>query len=89
VRFLDKDRVIVLGHHDANLAIIDVVTGKQKAIWKVPGATSLGHSLGEESGGTVLVINSSAGRLVRVGSDSIKNQSPHLGEDVSEAFLPE
>jgi hypothetical protein len=89
VRFLDKDRVIVLGHHDANLAVLDVKTGKQQATWKVSGATSLGHSLGEESGGTVLVIDSSAGRLVRVGSDGIKNQSPHLGEEVSEASLPE
>jgi len=89
VRFLDKDRVIVLGHHDANLAVLDVATGKQQATWKVPGATSLGHSLGEESGDTVLVIDSSAGRVVRVGSDGIKNKSPYLGEDVSEASLPE
>jgi hypothetical protein len=89
VRFLDKDRVIVLGHHDANLAILDVKTGKQQATWKVPGSTSLGHSLGEEFGGTVLVIDSTAGRLVRAGSDGIKNQSPHLGEEVSEASLPE
>lgn len=89
VRFLDKDRVIVLGHHDANLAVLDVATGKRQATWKVPGATSLGHSLGEESGGTVLVIDSSAGRLVRVGSDGLKNQSPYLGNEVSEASLPE
>jgi len=37
----------------------------------------------------VLVIDSSAGRLLRLGSDGIKNQSPYLGEEVSEASLPE
>jgi WD40 repeat protein len=89
VRFLDAERVIVLGHRDPTLAILDVKTGKQKETWKVTGATSLGHSLGEESGGTVLVIDSSAGRLVRVASDGIKNQSPNLGKEVSEASLPE
>jgi hypothetical protein len=40
-------------------------------------------------GGTVLVIDSSAGRLLRFGYDGIKNQSPHLGQEVSEASLPE
>lgn len=89
VRFLDAERVIVLGHHDAKLAILDVKTGKQNATWKVTGATSLGHSLGEEPGGTVLVLDSSAGRLVRLGSDGIKNQSSYLGKEVSEASLPE
>jgi DNA-binding beta-propeller fold protein YncE len=89
VRFLDKDHVIVLGHHDADLAVLDVATGKRQATWKVPAATSLGHSLGDESGGTVLVIDSGAGRLVRVGGEGIKDQSPHLGKDVSEASLPE
>ena len=89
VRFLDKDRVIVLGHRDENLAILDVKTGQRQATWKIPGATSLGHSLAEEPGGTALVIDSSAGRLVRVGRDGIKNQSPFLGKDVSEASLPE
>lgn len=89
VRFLDKDRVIVLGHHDPELAVLDVRTGKRLQAWKVPGNSSLGHSLGEEAGGTVLVIDSSAGRLLRLGSDGIKNQSPHLGQEVSEASLPE
>jgi hypothetical protein len=89
VRFLDADRVIVLGHRDANLDVLDVATGKRQATWKVPGATSLGHSLGEEAGGTVLVIDSGTGRLVRVGSDGLKRQSPVLGKEVSEASLPE
>jgi hypothetical protein len=89
VRFLDAGRVIVLGHRDANLAVFDVGTGKRQATWKVSGATSLGHSLAEESGGTVLVIDGSAGRLVRVGSDGIKHRSPHLGKEVSEASLAE
>jgi hypothetical protein len=35
------------------------------------------------------VIDSSAGRLVRVGSDGIKNQSPNLGKEVAEASLTE
>lgn len=89
IRFLDADRVIVLGHRDANLAVLDVATGKQSATWKVPGTNSLGHSLGEESGGTVLVIDSFAGKLVRVGSDGVKDRSPYLGKEVSEASLPE
>ena len=89
VRFLDAHRLIVLGYNDARLAMLDVQTGKQKETWKVSGATSLGHSLAEESGETVLVIDSSAGRLVRVASDGIKNQSPHLGKEVSEASLSE
>jgi len=89
VRFLDKDRVVVLGHHAPELAVLDVRTGKRLQAWKVPGTSSLGHSLGEEAGGTVLVIDSSAGRLLRLGSDGIKNQSPLLGQEVSEASLPE
>jgi hypothetical protein len=89
VRFLDDNRVIVLGHHDEDLAVLDVKTGQRQSTWKVPGATSLGHSLAEECGGTVLVIDSSAGRLVRVASDGIKNQSPYLGKEASEASLPE
>jgi hypothetical protein len=89
VRFLDADRVIVLGHRDANLAILGVKTGKQKATWKVLGATALGHCLAEQFGGTVLVIDSSAGRLVRLASDGIKNRSPNLGKEVAEASLTE
>jgi hypothetical protein len=89
VRFLDADRVIVLGHRDSNLAVLDAATGKRKSTWKVPGASSLGHSLADESGGTILVIDSNAGRLMRVGSDGIKNQSPYLGKEVSEASLSE
>lgn len=89
VRFLDADRVIVLGHRDANLAVLDVKTGKRKETWTVPGATSLGHSLGDESGGTVLVIDSSAGQLVRLSRTGIKNKSPNLGNEVAEASLAE
>lgn len=89
VRFLDKDHAVVLGHHAGELAILDVQNGKRKDSWKISGATSLGHSLGEEPGGTVLVIDSSAGRLVRLGRDGIKSRSPFLGEEISEASLPE
>jgi hypothetical protein len=89
VRFLDPNRLIVLGHHDECLAVLDVATGKRQATWKVRDATSLGHSLAEESGGTVLMIDSGAGRLVRVGSDGIQKRSPYLGNEVSEASLPE
>lgn len=89
VRFMDAKRVVVLGHHDANLAVLDVKSGKLLERWNVLGATSLGHSLAEESGGTVLVIDSSAGRLVRVARGGITNQSPNLGKDVMEASLAE
>jgi hypothetical protein len=66
-----------------------VATGKRQATWKLPGATALGHALAAESRDSVLVIDSSAGSLVRLTSEGIKNQSPHLGEEVSEASLPE
>lgn len=89
VRFLDKDRVIVLGHQDADLAILDVRTGQRQETWTLPGASSLGHSLAEESNGTVLLIDSSAGRLVRLGPNGVKDQSPYLGKQVSEASLSE
>lgn len=89
VRFLDANRVIVLGHRDASLAILDGKTGKMKEMGQVPGATSLGHSLAEEASGTVLLIDSSAGRLVRMAKDGIQDQSPNLGKDVAEASLTE
>jgi hypothetical protein len=89
VRFLDTDRVIVLGHQDASLAVLDAKTGNRLQAWTIAGATSLGHSLAEESGDTVLVVNSGAGRVVRVGVDGIKDQSHFLGNEVSEASLPE
>jgi hypothetical protein len=89
VRFLDQDRVIVLGHHDPNLEVLDVRTGQRRETWKVPDANALGHSLAAEAGDTVLVVDSSAGRLVRVGRGGVKNQSPDLGKEVNEASLPE
>jgi hypothetical protein len=89
VRFLDKDRVIVLGHNSADLPVLDASTGKTLETWRVDGATALGHSLAAEPDGTVLVINSSAGRLVRVGRKGVTTQSAALGEGVSEASLPE
>jgi hypothetical protein len=89
VRFLDKDHVIVLGHNSADLLVLEASTGKTLEKWLVNGATSLGHSLWAEPDGTVLVINSSAGRLVRVGRNGIRRQSVAFGEGVSEASLPE
>jgi glucose dehydrogenase len=89
VRFLDKDRVIILGHHSAELPVLDARTGKTLETWRVEGATALGHSLSAEPGGTVLVLDSSAGRLVRVGRKGTSGRSPALGEGVSEASLPE
>lgn len=69
--------------------MLDAQTGKTLETWRVEGATALGHSLSAESDGTVMVIDSSAGRLVRVGSKGIGGQSAALGEGVSEASLPE
>ena len=89
VRFLDRERVIVLGHQDANLAIVDARTGRRRETWNLPGADSLGHSLAEEPGGTVLLIDTGAGRLVRVGAAGVAARSPHLGERISEASLSE
>jgi DNA-binding beta-propeller fold protein YncE len=89
VRFLDEDRVIVLGHNSSQLPVLDVRTGKTLETWRVEGAAALGHSLAAEPDGTVLVIDSSAGQLVRVGKGGIQDRSPGLGEGVSEASLPE
>jgi hypothetical protein len=89
VRFLDAERVAVLGHRDADIAVLDARTGQRKQTWRVPGALALGHALAAEKDGTLLLINSTAGRLVRLGADGIRQQSPQLGEGVSEASLPE
>jgi hypothetical protein len=89
VRFLDNERVIILGHNSADLPVLDVRSGKTLETWHVEGATALGHSLAAEPNGTVLVIDSSAGRLVRVGTKGISGRSPALGDGVSEASLPE
>jgi hypothetical protein len=89
VRFLDGERVIILGHNSADLPVLDMRTGKTLETWQVEGATALGHSLSVEPDGTVLVIDSSAGRLVRVGNKGVAGRSPALGDGVSEATLPE
>lgn len=89
VRFLDSERVIILGHNSADLPVLDARTGKTLETWRVEGTTALGHSLAAEPDGTVLVIDSSAGRLVRVGSKGVRERSLTLGEGVSEASLPE
>jgi hypothetical protein len=89
VRFLDPERVAVLGHRDADIAVLDVQTGQRKQTWGLPGALALGHALAVEKDGTLLLINSTAGRLVRLGADGLRQQSPPLGEGVSEASLPE
>lgn len=89
VRFLDSERVIVLGHNSPDLPVLDPRTGKTLETWRVEGTTTLGHSMSAEPDGTVLVIDSSAGRLVRVGAKGVKGRSPALGDGVSEASLPE
>ncbi len=89
VRFLEDERVVTLGHQAPELPVLDARTGKMRETWRVEGATALGHSLAAEPDGTVLVIDSSAGRLVRVGSKGVRGRSPALGEGVSEASLPE
>jgi hypothetical protein len=89
VRFLDKDRVMVLGHNSGELPVLDARTGKTLETWRVESATALGHSLSAEPDGTVLVIDSEAGRLVRVGGDGVRGRSAVLGQGVSEASLPE
>jgi hypothetical protein len=89
VRFLDRERVIVLGHREPELAVLDVRTGKRRETWRVPGALRLGHSLAAEADGTVLIVNSTAGRLVRLGKRGVVAQSAPLGGGVDEASLPE
>jgi hypothetical protein len=89
VRFLDAEQVVVLGHRDADISVLDVRTGQRKGTWRVPGALALGHALAAEKDATLLLINSTAGRLVRLGANGIRQQSPALGQGVSEASLPE
>jgi hypothetical protein len=89
VRFLDKDRVMILGHRDPDLYILEAKTGKKVETWRVPDAKALGHSLAAEPDGTVLIINSTAGRLVRLGRDGLIRQSAPLGDGVTDASLPE
>jgi hypothetical protein len=90
VRFIDRRRVVVLGHRDARLAVLDAFTGESLETWQVPGATAMGHALAAEPAtGTVLVIDAGASKLVRTGPDGVRRVSPPLGEDVSEASLPE
>jgi DNA-binding beta-propeller fold protein YncE len=89
VRFLDKERVIVLGHRDPELYVLDARTGKKLEGWRVPGADALGHSLAAEGDGTVLIVNTTTGQLVRLGSSGVIRQSERLGDGVQEASLPE
>lgn len=89
VRYLDGERVIILGHRDPELYVLDARTGKKIETWRVPGATALGHSLAAEPDGSVLIINSTGGRLVRLGKSGVIRQSAPLGEGVAEASLPE
>jgi outer membrane protein assembly factor BamB len=89
VRFLDAERVVILGHNSGDLPVLDVRTGKTLETWRAGGATALGHSLSSEPDGTILIIDSSSGRIVRVGRNGVCGQSAALGEGVSEASLPE
>ena len=89
VRFLDRDRVIVLGHRDPELHVLDAHSGEKRETWRVPGAEALGHSLAVEPDGTVLILNSTTGQVVRLGSNGVIRQSACLGDGVAEASLPE
>lgn len=89
VRFLDGGRVAVLGHSDAEVALLDARDGRRLGGWSVPGARSLGHGLAAEPGGTLLLLDSSAGRVVRLAAGGPVGLSPPLGEGLTEASLPE
>jgi hypothetical protein len=89
VRFLDKDRVMVLGHRDPELFVLDARTGEKLETWTVPKARALGHGIAAEPDGSVLIINSTAGQLVRLGKKGVIRESAALGEGVAEASLPE
>jgi hypothetical protein len=89
VGYLSPDRVLVLGHRSPDLAVLDAGTGARVGTWTVPEAVEMGHSLAIEPGGTALVLDAHAGRLVRVGKDGVVAASPPLGGGVTEASLPE
>lgn len=89
VRFLDRERVIVLGHRDPNLFVLEARTGKKVAAWTVPDAAALGHSLAAEPDGSVLILDGTNGRLVRLADRGVVRRSPPLGGGIAEASLPE
>jgi DNA-binding beta-propeller fold protein YncE len=89
VAYLSPGQVLVLGHRSPELAVLDAATGARVGTWTVPGAVEMGHSLAVEPGGTALVLDVHAGRLVRVGKDGVVAASPPLGGGVTEASLPE
>ncbi|WP_437594505.1 hypothetical protein [Sorangium sp. So ce1000] len=89
VAYLSPGQVLVLGHRSPDLAVLDAATGARVGTWTVPGAVEMGHALAVEPGGTALVIDAHAGRLVRVSKDGVVAASPPLGDGVTEASLPE
>jgi len=89
VQFLSPDRVVVLGHRDAELLIVDARSGEHIERWTVPDADELGHALAVEPAGNVLVLNASTGQVMRVGPTGFTRQSIALGPGLTEASLPE
>ena len=89
VQYLSADQVVVLGHHASDLILLDAQSGKRTARWPVPGAKDLGHSLEAEPSGTVVVLNTTAGQVMRIGPKGVVAQSVPLGAGLAEASLAE
>jgi hypothetical protein len=88
-RFLDAGRVAVIGHGAGVIAVLDTRDGHLHGTWTVPGASTLGHALQLEEDGSVLVVDTAQGRIVRLRDGSVAGASEPLGPGTWEASLRE
>jgi hypothetical protein len=89
VRFLDGRRVAVLGHGAGVVTVLDARDGQVQATWEIPGASTLGHALQLEDAGSLLVIDTSQGRIVRLRAGSVAGTTEAFGPGTWEASLRE
>ena len=89
VAFLDAKRIVVLGHRAAALELLDATTGAPIDSWSILGAGSLGHALDVAPDGSVTVLDSAVGKLLRYKDGQRVGESPVLGAGSAEASLPQ
>jgi WD40 repeat protein len=89
VRFLDDRRVAVIGHSTGDIAVMSATTGATLARWSVPQCQQFGHAFELEADGSLLVVDATSGRLVRLKEGQVVATSASYGSGVSEASLAE
>lgn len=89
VRFLSPERILVIGHRAAEIAILDAKTGARLESWEVLGAAALGHSIGVEPNGDVTILDATLGQLLRFHAGEKSAESERLGAGEAESSLPE